>query len=463
MAVEAKTLNNDYIQSHERKTKKKARAENPLIIESWRARTFVIILFLLLTVAMFNVNYRVEKTLDYLLGAFATVSFIYLTLKIVLSFFYRPATAELDRDYKVSVVMPSYNESPTSVLKAIECLLVQDYPVHEIIFVDDGSKDVSAYEQVAALANELKLGYAQVAAAGNGRNSTKQPRIVTHRFKRNRGKKQAQAWAFKRAKGDIIMLVDSDGYLYPNAVRELLKPFKDAKVTSTVGHVNARNVKDSMITRLQDIMYQSAFRIGRASQSITNCVLVCSGAISMHRRSVIVDHIDEFLKDKVLGINCEAGDDRCLTNISLKYGGKTKYQSTALCITDVPINTRNFFKQQVRWAKSFYLYTFESMRYAWKRPFMLAWLLGEGFMWIFFTVSQAISLVHWSENYYMTLLLFSIGYMILSAFINGIYYALKNPLLYLLAPFFALVHLFLLFPIRIWALVTLNNSGWGTR
>lgn len=445
----------------------KLRPDNPVIVESWKTKLFVVTVFLLLMFLMINVNYRVDKTIDYIVGAFATVSFMYLLLKLVLSFFYKPARGEPREGLTVSVIIPSYNENADSVIKAIQSILEQDYPVHEIIFVDDGSSNTDAYEEVTALAEEISAGYSEVAAAGGVRGyhyaTPVSPKIITHRFKENKGKKQAQAWAFKKAEGDFILLIDSDGYLYPNAVRELLKPFNDKKVSGVVGHVSARNLKDNILTRMQDVLYHNAFRVGRASQSITNCVLVLSGAISMYKRDVIVSNLDEFLKTKILGINCEAGDDRCLTNIALKHGGKTKYQSTALCITDVPTNTPNFFKQQVRWTKSFYLYTYESMKHAWKKPFMAFWLLTEGFLWVFFAVSQTTSFISWTENYYIMLAIFSVGYMVLTALMNGIYYALKNPLVYILSPIFALIHLFLLFPIRIYALITIRNSAWGTR
>lgn len=120
-------------------------------------------------------------------------------------------------------------------------------------------------------------------------------------------------------------------------MRELLKPFNDKKVTSIVDHINARNVKDNVLTGMQDIMYHSAFRIGRAAQSIANCILVYSGALSMHRRHVVINNLEGFLDSSVFGIKIVTGDDRLLTYLSLKSGGKTKYQSTARCITDVPI------------------------------------------------------------------------------------------------------------------------------
>lgn len=439
----------------------------PVIIENWKTKLFSICVFTLLIVLMFHVNYTVEKSLEYYIGAFATISFIYLLFRIVLSFFYNPVREEPTKNYKVTVVMPSYNESVESVSKAIDCLFKQDYPIHEIIFVDDGSSDLSAYNYVLALSRELGLGYREISATSSAIDSSIKHSgytdLIVHRLDSNKGKREAMAWGFRHATGDMLMLVDSDGYIYPNATRELLKPFNDDKVFSVVGHINARNVGDNFVTRLQDILYQSAFRVGRAAQSVTNSVLVCSGALSMYRSKVVTSNIDEFLKKSFMGISCENGDDRCLTDIALKYGGKTKYQSTAMCITDVPINTKTFFKQQVRWAKSFYLYTFKSMTHAWNKPFMMMWLVCEGFLWILFSVSQAISLFHWTGNYVLLVIIFSVGYFILSSLVSGIYYVFKNPFIYMLAPLYALMHMFLLFPIRVYALLTINKAGWGTR
>src|SRR5690606_6951480 len=97
----------------------KLRPDNAVIVESWKTKLFVVSVFLLLMFLMINVNYRVDKTIDYIVGAFATVSFMYLLLKLVLSFFYKPAKGEPREGRTVSVIMPSYNENADSVIKAI--------------------------------------------------------------------------------------------------------------------------------------------------------------------------------------------------------------------------------------------------------------------------------------------------------------------------------------------------------
>lgn len=405
------------------------------------ATIFAVCVFL-----MFHVNFRAEKDVDYIFGVLMSLSLAYFLLKMLISFFYTPAKGE-PGEHKVSVVVPCYNESTYSVQVMIESLLKQSYPVHEIIFVDDGSADITTYQAVKKLAEE-------------------NPKIRCHRFEKNKGKKEGQKWAFERATGDIIMLTDSDSYISRHAVKEMLRQFRDEKVSSVVGHINARNENDSFITRLQDILYQGAFRVGRGAQSVTGTVLVCSGALSMHRREVVMDNLDFFMKEKRLGIAIKNGDDRCLTIAALKSGGKTKYQSTATAVTDVPEDLTKFFKQQTRWARSFFLYSMVSLKYAWKRPSFLFWLIGEGAMWALFTTSVIQSLTkvtnltatNWQMYAYYT-----ICYLILASLNHGLYYIFRNPFRYFLAPLFALAHMAIIFPVRLYALLTIWKDNWGTR
>lgn len=425
-------------------------------------------IFLTCVVLMLNVNTRAEKTLDFYIGMFTSVTFIYLLFRTALSFWYKPDIREPLPGLKVSVVIPSFNEKPDSVLRTIQCLIDQDYPVSEIIFVDDGSNDPSAYEAVKQLAEEVNGARLEAAAVlemglkARYHWAKDLPEIIVHRFNKNQGKRAAQLWGFKRATGDFLMTVDSDGYIYPDAVRELLKPFHDPKVTAVCGHINARNKDDNFVTRLQDILYESAFRVGRAAMSVTNAVLVCSGALSMYRREVIMNNLHHFKDQTFFGRKVHAGDDRRLTTIAL-YEGKVKYQSTARCVTDVPTTIPQFFKQQVRWGKSVYIETPFTLPVAFKKPFVMLWFIGESFLWMLYGTSVIMTLVTVPSTMLPLFAIYSFGYLILSLFMQNLYYVLKNPLLYLLSPVFGLIHTFLLYPIRIYALLTLRGTGWATR
>ena len=381
-----------------------------------------------------------------------SIPIFYSLFKMICSLFYRPCKKKVTKNLKVSVIIPNFNESVESVMKCIDCMLRQTYHVHEIIFVDDGSKDDSAYWHLLEFKKEIET-------------TNKYPKIklVVHQFEKNKGKKAAQAWAFKNATGDVFMLVDSDGYISHNAVQEMIRNFENDKVTSVCGHINLRNVRYNFLTRMQDIIYEPSFQTGRASQSIFGNVLVCSGALSMHRREVVINNLDEFLNSEVFGVVNEAGDDRLLTFLSQKSGGKAVYQSTAICRTDGPTKLKKFFKQQVRWNKSALLYCTKSLKVAWRRPGLALMMILETYLWLICTITSFVLVMIFGIRVSFPTLIMTLQYYILVTYINKIYYIFRSPIHFLLSPIYSLVYGTLLLCIRIHALLTIGKFSWGTR
>lgn len=296
---------------------------------------------------------------------------LYLLYKIVISLFYVPCKNELTKNYKVSAIITCFNESSESVLRVCEDLLKQDYSLYEIIFIDDGSSDTQALNVVDEFAQMYK-------------DVEGKPKFIVHRQEKNEGKRVALAVGFTYATGDYFLLVDSDCQLNDNAVTELLRPFEDEKVFSCTGYIGVRNSKVNFLTRMQEVMYCGAFQMGRGAQSVTNSVVVCSGAFSMHRRDFVRQHLEEFSEEYVMGFRVMNGDDRVITRLAKKYGGKTKYQCTAFCVTDVPETVNKFLKQRVRWMKSSYLRSVETVVvFCPKCPLYLIWITCEAYLWVF--------------------------------------------------------------------------------
>lgn len=393
-------------------------------------------------------DYTVVHNFSFLLS----LPMLYSLFKLISALFYYPSKKQITKNLKVSVVIPNFNESVGSVMKCIDCMLRQTYPVHEIIFVDDGSKDDSAYWHLVKFQKEMEA-----------QERPWKTRLIVHKFEKNQGKKAAQAWGFQNATGDIFMLVDSDGYISHNAVKEMIRNFENDKVTSVCGHINLRNVRHNFLTRMQDIVYEPSFQSGRASQSVFGSVLVCSGALSMHRREVVIDNLDEFLDSKVFGIVNEAGDDRLLTFLSQKSGGKTVYQSTAICRTDGPTSLKTFFKQQVRWNKSALLYCAQSLKVAWRRPMLAAMMILETYLWLICTVSSFGLLMIFGMPLSASTLMMAVQYYIMVTYINKISYVFRSPVHFLLSPLYSLVYGALLLGIRVHALLTIGKFSWGTR
>ena len=106
---------------------------------------------------------------------------------------------------KISVIVPVYNVEDF-IERCIESIIMQDYTDIEVILVDDGSTDNSG---------DMCDMYAK-----------KDTRIrVIH--KKNGGLSSARNLALDQMTGDYIFFVDSDDYIYPGTLRELISACMD--------------------------------------------------------------------------------------------------------------------------------------------------------------------------------------------------------------------------------------------
>jgi len=409
-----------------------------------------IFMIILLVSAVWLLRYTYSDSNANFFTLLLGIPFTYLLMKTVLYVLYRPNQAQQTKDYTVSVVVPFYNEPGEGLIRCVDSLMGQTYPLKEIILVDDGSKSQESYRLVLSHVNRM---------AG-----TRDVRFIVHRFKENRGKKQALAWGFQEATGDVLLLFDSDSSLAPDAAGHMMAEFDDDRVYSVTGYAGPSNSKENFLTQMQDYTYVSSFEIGRCAQSRLHSVVVCSGAISMHRRTFVVEHLEEFLDAQVLGIPCCAGDDRLLTNLAQKYGGWTRYQNTAVAATEVPTTLRKYIKQQVRWTKSAYLYTLKALfGYGWKRPVFLFWSVAETYLWL---IALILQVVHWmARPAHITLRgsALAVVYYVLLCYLGRLPYLHKSVWYFLISPVYEMVHFVLLQYIRFKAVVTIRNIGWNTR
>lgn len=110
---------------------------------------------------------------------------------------------------KVSVIVPAYNEELT-VTRTIENLLMSDYPLFDIVFVDDGSKDQTFANVKAAFSDRVNV------------------QILT---KPNGGKASALNYGLLQATGDILVCIDADTLLLPDAISKMIPYFVECRCT----------------------------------------------------------------------------------------------------------------------------------------------------------------------------------------------------------------------------------------
>lgn len=128
----------------------------------------------------------------------------------------------------VSIIIPAYNEEP--IIASVVAALAEAGPWHEIVVVDDGSRDRTAHEAEAAGAL-----------------------VVRHPY--NKGNGAAVKSGIRRATGEFVLIVDGDGQHRPEDARRLVSRLGEydlvigARTTAT--HANhARMLGNSALNRL---------------------------------------------------------------------------------------------------------------------------------------------------------------------------------------------------------------------
>ena len=382
----------------------------------------------------------------YFLGG---IMFAYLLFKLGTVLLYRPKKNALTKAYTVSAIITCYKEDPEHITAIFQNILDLDYPVREIVFLDDGSPEPDAYHAAQAFANAHK-------------HLPNAPAYAIHRFPKNRGKRAVLSDGIRTAIGDYIFLLDSDSQIAPNALTELLRPFEDGRTASCVGQIGILNQGENFVTKMQALTYYNSFQLGRAAQSVVGSVVVCSGAFSVHKRDHVLPFLDKLTRSKVFGIPLSAGDDRELTSYAQRTGGKTRYQCTAICLTNVPNSLRKFIAQRRRWQRSGYLGSLGTIRATFpKRPIYILWVFAEAYFWLVALIIFIVATMA-SGNLSFDLRDFIIFTSIVMYMHNGLY-LLYRPLHFLLVPVYTITYGATLIFTRIHALVTIRNDGWGTR
>lgn len=312
----------------------------------------------------FIILMRAESVLyfkfNWVLYSYSILTAAFLLSRYLFGSFYRSTPVNTDFTPGVTIIVPCFNEEEW-IQKTIVSCVDQDYPVDklEIIVVDDCSTDRSV-EQIQEIINRLH---------SEGKQFKTKERVQYIVQPENKGKRHALARGVLVAKHELVVFVDSDSFLDPYAIRNLVMPFQDPKMGGVSGRTDVANTFTNVLTRMQAVRYYIAFRIMKAAESVFDMVTCLSGPLSCYRKEYVVEYMDAWLNQKFLGRTATFGDDRSMTNFILqKY--RTGYQDTAVCATVVPNRYRVFLRQQMRWKRSWLRESIIAGRFMWKKePF----------------------------------------------------------------------------------------------
>ncbi len=268
----------------------------------------------------------------------------------------------------VSIIAPAYNEEP-NIVDNVRSLLSLHYNNYEVVVVNDGSKDDTLRQLIMAF--EL----VQVDFAINPRIKTESVRGIYRSEskalerlvvidKENGGKADALNAGINVAKNDLILCIDADCIIEPDAVLKLVKPFMDepVRVIGAGGVVRIANscevqhgrlvkvhMPDNLLSRFQVLEYLRGFLMGRLAWSRINGLLIVSGALGLFDKDIVI---------KAGGYSTKTvGEDMELIIRMRKYMHKHKlpyklvYTPEPLCWTEAPANLNVLGRQRNRWSR----------------------------------------------------------------------------------------------------------------
>ena len=331
--------------------------------------------FFLAVIAFIIVLMRAESVIYFKfnrwLYLYSIIAAMFLLTRYLFATFYRPVRIDPNYTPGVSIIIPCFEEEEW-IQRTVHSCINQDYPVDklEVIVVDDCSKDRSA-ERVEGIIAKLK-------EADTGDHAYRvAERIRFFRQSANLGKRDAMARGAREARHELLVFVDSDSFLDPFAVRNIVQPFKDKEMGGVSGRTDVANTYTNALTKMQAVRYSIAFRVMKAAEGYFDAATCLSGPLSCYRRDLVLKYMDAWLNQRFLGQKATFGDDRSMTNFILRHN-RTTYQDSAVCMTIVPRSYKVFLRQQMRWKRSWLRESLIAARFMWKKePFMaLSFYMG---------------------------------------------------------------------------------------
>ncbi|CAN5391215.1 glycosyltransferase [soil metagenome] len=247
----------------------------------------------------------------------------------------------------VSVVIAAYNEVRV-IARTVQSALACDPAPLEVIVIDDGSSD-GTFEAIP----------------------TDDPRVVAIR-KENGGKASALNEALAITKGEIMVGLDADTLLAPDALGLLARRMADPEVGAVAGNIRVGN-EDNLITLWQSVEYTISQNLDRRAYATLNAVTVVPGALGAWRTSLLRE-LGGYRTDTL-------AEDMDLTWRVRRAGWRIETETDAVACTEAPDTLSAFLKQRARW-------TFGTLQCLWKHRDALGrygWFgrLALPMLWVF--------------------------------------------------------------------------------
>lgn len=222
-----------------------------------------------------------------------------------------------------SIIIPVYNEEKiiTEMLKKnVKVFENSSMGVKEIILVDDGSIDNSKKE----IKNFIRNYKGKIDI-----------RLVPHTT--NMGKAQALNTGIRHARGEYVLLSDSDSFMDVETPEKVILKMMETGASCIVGHVVP--AQNTLLTRLQRMEYDFDQKVIRRVQSLYTNVISIPGPLYFTKKSIVEKiKFDKYsiVEDFKIGIEMNKKRQRIVPTDAVVY-------------SYAPTNFSQLRKQRLRW------------------------------------------------------------------------------------------------------------------
>lgn len=311
---------------------------------------------------------------------------------------------------RVSVVVPTYNEE-AGIVASVQSLLALRYPDHEVVVVDDGSTDAT-YERLRRafdlVETERELPQdvpTRAALRGVSIPRSGRSRLVVVR-KDNSGKADAVNMGINACSGDLVVSVDADSILEPDALLTVSQPFMDDPTTMVAaggvvrpsngcrtagGRVVQVGAPRRLLEGIQAVEYLRAFLLSRTGWSRLGALILISGAFGIYRRDVLTEVGG--LDSGTLGEDFELAMriHRHMRDRKLDY--RVTFVAEPVCWTEVPSNLAVLRRQRTRWHRGLWETLWKHRAMAGNPAYGRVGLLAVPYYWAFELFAPLIELL----------------------------------------------------------------------
>jgi cellulose synthase/poly-beta-1,6-N-acetylglucosamine synthase-like glycosyltransferase len=374
------------------------------------------------------------------IGVVGIISWSVWLIRFTLSRVYRPLPNGFTST--TSVVVPSFREDPDILSRCLDSWLAEN--PGEIIVVPDLA-DVEVIQRLR-------------------RRAAADPRVVVVPFAHT-GKRSALGAGIREARGEILVLADSDTAWEPGLLKAVQAPFGDPEVGGVGTRQNVYLPKTSVWRRVADWMIDVRYLDYVRAQSRAGAVACLSGRTVAYRRKAVLPVLEHLEDEFFLGRRCVSGDDGRLTWLVLASGYKTVYQSNARAMSMFPDTARAFLKQRLRWSRNSYRCYFTAMwkGWLWHQPFICQLSVLQIILTPL-TMGFAITyLGGWLLHPGPIVPAIAVGWLLAGRLLRGISHLRQRPGDIWVLPLVAAMTIIVALPVKTYAFLTMNVHGWLTR